>query len=76
MAQLIVRNLEDAVVKALKMRAAENGRSAEEEHRELLRQALKPAFGSSLKALLTSMPGVGEDVDFERARDLGRDITL
>ena len=40
MAQLIVRNLEDDVVQALRIRAAQHGRSAESEHRELLREAL------------------------------------
>ena len=40
MAQLIVRNLDDELVARLKQRAAEHGRSAEAEHREILRQAL------------------------------------
>jgi plasmid stability protein len=40
MAQLIVRNLDDGLVARLKKRAAEHGRSAEAEHREILRQAL------------------------------------
>jgi len=40
MAQLTVRNVSAAVVHALKQRAAANGRSAEAEHRELLRVAL------------------------------------
>lgn len=40
MGQLVVRNLEDGVVDALKARAAAHGRSAEAEHRELLRRAL------------------------------------
>jgi plasmid stability protein len=39
-ATLTVRNLEDDVVKRLRVRAAENGRSAEAEHREILRAAL------------------------------------
>ena len=39
-AQLIVRNIEEEVVEALKLRAARHGRSAEAEHRELLREAL------------------------------------
>jgi plasmid stability protein len=39
-ATLTVRNLEDDVVRALRIRAAEHGRSAEAEHREILRQAL------------------------------------
>ena len=40
MAQLTVRNVNDQLVRALKRRAAEHGRSAEAEHREILRQAL------------------------------------
>jgi antitoxin FitA len=37
---LQVRNLEDDLVARLKRRAARHGRSAEAEHREILRQAL------------------------------------
>jgi antitoxin FitA len=40
MATLTVRNLEDDVVRRLRIRAAEHGRSAEAEHREILRLAL------------------------------------
>lgn len=40
MAQLTVRNVDDQVVLALKQRAAARGRSAEAEHREILRRAL------------------------------------
>lgn len=40
MAQLTVRNVSNEVVGALKRRAAANGRSAEAEHRALLRAAL------------------------------------
>jgi plasmid stability protein len=40
MATLTVRNLEDDVVRRLRIRAAEHGRSAEAEHREILRAAL------------------------------------
>ncbi|WP_424138877.1 FitA-like ribbon-helix-helix domain-containing protein [Roseomonas chloroacetimidivorans] len=40
MATLTVRNLGDDVVRALRIRAAEHGRSAEAEHREILRQTL------------------------------------
>ena len=40
MAQLTVRNVDDQVVRALKQRAAALGRSAEAEHREILRRAL------------------------------------
>ena len=40
MAQLTVRNVAQQVVRALKRRAAAHGRSAEAEHREILRRAL------------------------------------
>jgi antitoxin FitA len=40
MAQLVVRNLEEELVAKLKLRAAAHGRSAEAEHREILRAAL------------------------------------
>ena len=42
MAQLIVRNLDAEVVKRLRRKAAEHGRSMEAEHREILRQAVLP----------------------------------
>jgi plasmid stability protein len=42
MAQLVVRNIEDKVKQRLKRRAARNGRSMEEEVREILRAALGP----------------------------------
>jgi plasmid stability protein len=40
MATLTVRNLDADLVRRLRIRAAEHGRSAEAEHRELLRLAL------------------------------------
>ena len=40
MANLHVRNISDEVVKKLKLRAARHGRSAEAEHREILKQAV------------------------------------
>lgn len=77
MAQLLVRRLEEEIVRRLKIRAAERGRSAEAEHREILRRALLPAAGRrSLKDHLLSMPAVGDDADFARARDLGREVDL
>jgi plasmid stability protein len=41
MAQVIVRNLEDAVKRKLRRRAARNGRSIEEEVRDILCNAVK-----------------------------------
>lgn len=43
MANLHVRNLDDDLVDKLKVRAAENGRSVEAEHREILKRALDDA---------------------------------
>lgn len=40
MASLIIRNLDDAVKTALRVQAARNGRSMEEEARQILRRAL------------------------------------
>jgi antitoxin FitA len=45
MAQLLVRNVPQDVVEALKRRAAEHGCSAEAEHRLILEQALRPGRG-------------------------------
>lgn len=74
MAQLIVRNVDDEVAAALRRRAAENGRSAEAEHRDILRRALLQEAG--FKVALLGMPDVGTDDDFARVRDLGRDVDL
>lgn len=47
---LLVRNVDDEVVRRLRLRAAGNDRSSEAEHRELLREALLPeAAGESFK---------------------------
>ncbi len=55
---LHVRNLEDDLILRLKRRAARHGRSAEAEHREILRQALasevEPSF-DDLAAKLREM---------------------
>lgn len=74
MKQLIVRNLDDATVLALKRRAARNGRSAEAEHRQILREALgAEAANASFKRFLASMPDAGSDADFTFDRDLPRE---
>src|SRR5262245_6350106 len=77
MGQLIVRNIDEKLIRALKLRAAANGRSAEADHREILREALTPVRpGGTLKEALLAMPAVGADADFERPRDTGRKIRL
>ena len=78
MPQLIVRQIEEKVVRKLKARAGQHGVSTEEEHRRILREALlgssktKPSF----KEYLLQMPEVGPDDLFERSRDLGREVVL
>jgi antitoxin FitA len=72
MAQLIVRNLSDDLVLALKRRAARSNRSAEEEHREILRAALQGTRRKSFAQLLAAMPNVGTDGDFARSQQDSR----
>ncbi len=72
-AQLIVRNLDEDLVARLKRRAAAHGRSAEEEHRQLLRQVLRT---EGLAEALLAIPNVGTDNDFERQPDLPRELDL
>lgn len=67
-AQLIVRNLTDELVAALKRRAAKSNRSAEQEHREILRAALLGTRRRSFASLLADMPNVGKDEDFARCQ--------
>jgi hypothetical protein len=78
MAQLIVRKLEDKVVRKLKERAAQYGVSMEEEHRRILRETLlkkkpKMSFGE----FLISPPYVNlPDSVFKRKREMPRDVSL
>ena len=74
MAQLIVRNIDAGTVRALKIRAARHGRSAEAEHREILRAALRDHDRPSLKEHLLAMPAVGDDADFQRPRSRARRV--
>jgi antitoxin FitA len=66
MAQLIVRDLPVELVLALKRRASKRNRSAEQEHREILKAALTGTKRRSLAAVLAAIPNVGEDGDFRR----------
>jgi antitoxin FitA len=65
-AQLMVRNVDDAVVRELKKRAARRNHSAEQEHREILKQLLLRPSCRSLAEVLAAMPDAGKDADFER----------
>ncbi|WP_252180308.1 DNA-binding protein [Endozoicomonas sp. 4G] len=69
MANLIVRNIDDRIVDALKARAGQHGRSAEAEHRRILETALLRPRKKTLAEALKSIPNVGKDTDFERIND-------
>ena len=69
MANLVVRNLDQRIVDALKQRAARHGRSAEAEHRALLETLLLKPKGKSFAEALKSIPNVGQDEDFQRVED-------
>lgn len=68
MSSLIVRGVDDAVVRALKTRAARHGRSTEAEHRLLLAEALLQPRRRSLAEVLAEIPSVGDDADFTRTQ--------
>lgn len=69
MANLIVRGLDEALVQALKLRAASRGHSAEAEHREILANALRRPRKRRLAEALAAIPDVGRDEDFARVED-------
>jgi plasmid stability protein len=78
MPQLLVRNIEDKVVRKLKEQAGKHGVSMEEEHRRILREALTGSSEgkTSFKDYLLAMPNVGEDRDFERGSQIDRPVEL
>ena len=69
MANLIVRDLDESLVRALKQRAAKHGHSAEAEHREILATALRRPRKRHLADVLAAVPNVGRDDDFTRSED-------
>ena len=63
MASITIRNLDDEVKRRLRVRAAEHGRSMEEEAREILRQVVgqeKPAhnLAAAIRARVAPLGGV------------------
>jgi antitoxin FitA len=69
MANLIVRNIDESIVKALKKRASLHGVSAEAEHRKILEQVLLQPKRKSFAEVLMQIPDAGNDSDFERVED-------
>ena len=75
MAQLTVRNVPEQVARALRQRAATHGRSAEAEHREILRKALiegEESFAARAKALRQRLHSTVDSTEVIRA-DRDRD---
>jgi plasmid stability protein len=73
---LVVRGLDDELVQRLKLRAARHNRSAEAEHREILRQALSgepnPSFkevAEQLRALTAGRRHTPAEVLLREGRD-------
>ena len=69
MPDLLVRGVDETIVKALKERAGRHGRSAEAEHRAILAAALLGPRKRSFAEVLAAIPDVGQDTDFERVQD-------
>ncbi len=80
MSELVVHDVEPAIVARLKQRADEHRRSVEDEHRTILRDALmagdQEATAINFEAYLRKMPDVGTDADFSRIEGSLRDIDL
>ncbi|MCC6416129.1 MAG: DNA-binding protein [Opitutaceae bacterium] len=74
MPQLLVRNIEPAVVRKLRRQATAEGVSMEEAHRRVLRKALLGETDSArdFLAYLRKIPG-GDGAEFSRASDRPRD---
>ena len=66
MADLLVRGVDEAVVRALKKQADANGRSDEAEHLEILKAVLSNSEQRSFVDTLIAVPNVGPDKDFQR----------
>lgn len=67
MPDLLVRDVDEELVRALQDRAEVHGRSAEAEHREILAAALARPRRRSFAEAIAAIPAVGTDADFERA---------
>jgi antitoxin FitA len=66
MPDLLVRGVDEEIIRALKERAGAHSRSAEAEHRAILAEALARPKRRRFAEVLASMPPVGLDADFER----------
>jgi plasmid stability protein len=69
MPSLVVRNLDESIINALKQRAVEHHRSTEAEHRAILAEVLLQPPRKSFAEVMVAIPNVGVDSDFERVND-------
>lgn len=65
MASITIRNLEDGLKVRLRVRAAEHGRSMEEEARRVLREALDSERPRTLADLAREMFGAAHGIELE-----------
>lgn len=74
MPNLLVRNVDEETVMALKAQAGEHGVSVEAEHRKILQTALHRPKARSFIHTLLDIPNAGQDEDFLRSDNvIGRD---
>jgi antitoxin FitA len=73
MGSLIVRNLDDRLIARLKQRAARHARSAEAEHRDILRQALSGGTGPTFKEIAAELRKLAVGRHHTPAEDLVRE---
>ena len=77
MPQILIRQLDEAVVRKLRAKAASEGVSAEEEARRILRRSLIGEVPElPLVEFLRTMPEVGDDRIFERPKSKQRPVKL
>jgi plasmid stability protein len=80
MAELVVREVEPAIIAKLKERADKHRRSVEDEHRAILRDTLlvgdQDQSTMTFEEYLRKMPDVGTDADFSRIEGSIRDVDL
>jgi len=78
MPQLLVRNIEEKVVRKLKESAGVHRVSTEQEHRRILRKALlgPGAKRAALKEYLRQMPDVRPNELFERSPQPEREVAF
>ena len=77
MPQILIRQLDDAIVRKLRAKAAAEGVSAEEEARRILRRSLIGEVPEMpMLEFLRTMPDANDDAIFDRPKHRQRKIEL